>query len=76
MKLQFIENLKRKSFCELFGRNKLLYIRVSIKKRMITKNKMNRIADAFYDENYAKLSKLLGKKVSNLEEVELELSKW
>jgi len=36
---------------------------------------MDRFADAFYDENYSKMSKMLGKKITNQAQAETELNK-
>jgi hypothetical protein len=33
-------------------------------------------ADAFYDENYKKMSKMLGKKITNQHQAEFELDKF
>jgi chemotaxis protein CheY-P-specific phosphatase CheC len=44
--------------------------------RKITEKWLNEFANAFYDENYKKMSKMLGKKVRNLYQAELELEKF
>ena len=37
---------------------------------------LNKFADAFYDEDYKKMSKMLGKKITNQYQAETELEKY
>jgi hypothetical protein len=45
-------------------------------KKYPTLRQQDIFADAFYDENYKKMSKMLGKKITNLKQAEAELEKY
>jgi len=42
----------------------------------ITNKWLDIFADAFYDEDYKKMSKMLGKKITNQQQAEVELEKF
>ena len=44
-----------------------------VHKRYITQRWLNEFADAFYDENYKKLSMMLGRKITSQSQAESEL---